>query len=116
MAKQLFDCKLGRSLAAPRPITGRLPTGSLSITATSISADAAQYSSMSPARLLRNWCLRWEKMAMPICSGVITSGVSPRRWRLRMLPISWQAKRLPLTAPVKEHICFSQREQLGYRL
>jgi hypothetical protein len=33
-----------------------------------------------------------------------------------MLPISWQAKRLPLTAPVKEYIFFSQREQLGYRL
>ena len=74
MAKQLFVCELGQSLVALRSITGRLPIGSLSITATSISADAAQYSSMSPARLLRNWCLRWEKMAMPICSGVITSG------------------------------------------
>ena len=47
-------------------ITGRLLIGSHLIMAISTLADAAQCSSMYPARRLRSWRSRWVKMAMPI--------------------------------------------------
>ena len=62
----IIRLQAGPVFSGSRLTTGLLLTGSSSTTETGTWAGVAQCSSMCPARRLRNWRLRWEKMAKPI--------------------------------------------------